>query len=116
MSKHTPGPWEVYNAGATIGTIAAEHGEVSYICNIRTRNRADSALIAAAPDLLEIARTGLSSLESELALILESHCKLAADLQPIRETLDEDMADLVADLEAKIAQARAAIAKATSVA
>jgi hydroxyethylthiazole kinase-like sugar kinase family protein len=63
--------------------------------------------------LVEFARVGLAALEEDLELILESHCELNDDLSPRRETLEEEMIDEVADLEAKIVKGRAALAKAT---
>ena len=60
-------------------------------------------------DLLAAAKVGLEAAERELALVLESHCNLGADLEPRRDTLDDDVRDLVEDMESNIAQIRTAI-------
>ena len=54
-STHTPGPWQSYNAGATIGTIEGCNG-IDVIADIRfikNESRHNAKLIAAAPDMLD---------------------------------------------------------------
>lgn len=129
-AKHTPGPWiAAARPSSIVGwPIVGPMGRM--VCDVAIINRqgagsdekfkayyaeieANAHLIAAAPELLECARDGLASLEAQLALILESHCKLDADLEPKRDTLDDDVRDVVEELEGKIDRARAIIAKAT---
>lgn len=62
--------------------------------------------------LLEAAVVGLGALERELAGMLETSCLLDKDHNPRRETLDSDMVEMVGDLEAVVADVRAAIVKA----
>lgn len=77
-AKHTPGPWRVGTSGPnlcpTIGTMRGlmvamvAHGH-------EHPTQANARLIAAAPDLLEEARTDLQAWENalELCLIPERH-------------------------------------------
>lgn len=126
-AKHTPGPWVLQDDGSIASADAGMICNPAYAEDFPCLDdeergpfddecQANARLIVAAPELLEAAENGLASLETELGLILESHCKLDTELEPIRETLDEDVRDLVEALEAKIAQARAAIARATGAA
>lgn len=69
-------------------------------------------LMAAAADLLRVARNSLSRMEDELALIYESHCTLNDDGSPRRETLEECVRAEVADLEIEIRAVRMTILKA----
>lgn len=53
MGGHTPGPWDV----TEIGTIENRAHNPVHIASVMPRNRkANAALIAAAPDLLEALR------------------------------------------------------------
>ena len=52
--NHTPGPWQAYNAGATIGTIEDCNG-INVIADVRyikNESKYNGQLISAAPDLL----------------------------------------------------------------
>lgn len=73
-AKHTPGPWAIVqdapvNPRATF-TIAAANRS-SYVCTIKTErhlildgnHRSNAALIAAAPDLLEVCQRILAAVE-----------------------------------------------------
>jgi hypothetical protein len=54
-NTHTPGPWQVYNGGAIIGTIEYASG-VEYIANVRhipNESMANARLLASAPDMFD---------------------------------------------------------------
>jgi len=58
VSAHTPGPWRV---DATCGGLAIEserHGNIGLV-NLARASKADARLIAAAPELLDVARKAL---------------------------------------------------------
>ena len=61
MSKHTPGPWQL------IGTsIVGDQTSETYtlVCRLNESNRLfNAAVIAAAPDLLDVAKASLAILE-----------------------------------------------------
>lgn len=65
-----------------------------------------------AQDLVDAAAIGLDAMEHELESLIESHCKLNADLTPRRETLEAIAWPAVEALEKKIAKVRSAIAAA----
>lgn len=61
--KHTPGPWgievtHVSEGAYTISRGTNSHGDgpAGYVCKVYTENEADARLIAAAPELLALAR------------------------------------------------------------
>jgi hypothetical protein len=80
MSKHTPGPWEIWNEsggfGGAIGIFAPDDKDVPVATTCanttpkgmqRTRNgqtRANAQLIAAAPELLAACRDALQTFEA----------------------------------------------------
>lgn len=134
-AKHTPGPWTaklVLHEGEQGGETPEEWrieyptGEGCWLATVHIGACADAAelaeeeanahLIAAAPELLVVAEEGLGALERELAGLLETSCLLDSDLNPIRASLDPEMKDAIEALEASVAAARAAIAKATGAA
>lgn len=116
MGKHTPGPWNTDNAGYRV--LAKRKGfkptpehpvfvvaQCSvYCCGDREEQSANARLIAAAPELLNVANAELVML-SRLNTVLES------------ETLNEDQildrVRTIVDAAIKRGEARAAIAKAT---
>lgn len=65
--------------------------------------------IGAPQDLIDAAEIGLVAIQWVLESTIESHCLLNDDLTPRRETLDDDVKPLVADLEGKIERVRAAL-------
>ena len=85
MSKHTPGPWSVVNERGLTFICRADKAHLATV-GAATDMRANAALIAAAPDLLE----ALQMLEGLFG--------------PLARTLTE---------KAEIKNARAAIQKAT---
>lgn len=86
MTKHTQGPWKDYGHEGQINGA-----DNSYICQVESKNtKADIALIAAAPDLLD----ALKNLKGWFDYAKE----YGADAYPINESY--------------LAQATAAIAKA----
>ena len=52
MNKHTPGPWMVDRTCGGLAIESAAHGNIG-IVNLARGSKADAALIAAAPELLE---------------------------------------------------------------
>jgi hypothetical protein len=100
--KHTPGPWEAYDAAAygtliTCGSLTGQGHRIAYVHLYRDLSvetyAANARLIAAAPELLEA-----------LEAVLYWAELIAGD------TTDKEAA---ANEEASIALARAAITKAT---
>ena len=72
MSKHTPGPWDVYVPddldGKTYGIDGADGSAVVYFGFDRTegiRDIANARLIAAAPELLEALQTVKKMMDQE---------------------------------------------------
>ena len=51
--KYTPGPWEVGKSGSY--TIVSEKWTGNIVCDLMDNAEANAALIAAAPDLMEVA-------------------------------------------------------------
>ena len=69
--KHTPGPWVVLNAGATVSRYGyADSAET--IADVRHKpdgeSAANAALIAAAPELLEALRGMIDYAASEIGI------------------------------------------------
>ena len=72
--NHTPGPWEAdgpYNFTDTLITYILEKGDVAHTLaqvhsNDEATARADSALIAAAPDLLEACKRAANDFRAYL--------------------------------------------------
>ena len=84
MSKHTPGPWRFF-AGFTVGVArnSPETGDsalIATVCATRPEAEGNAHLIAAAPDLLDVAYdaqailhglvTGIRSKDPQMALSL----------------------------------------------
>jgi hypothetical protein len=78
-----------------------------------TPSEADARLIAAAPELLQAAKTGLIQMEGDRDCLLESHCLFDDEMKPRPETMDWEVRAEFDLLEQHNANARAAIAKAT---
>jgi hypothetical protein len=53
MSKHTPGPWHLFERNHLC--IESASGNVA-LCNLARNNEADAKLIAAAPDMHELVK------------------------------------------------------------
>jgi hypothetical protein len=74
-TKHTPGPWRIGDAGMTVFGPKVEGKLADIVAQLfRPKTTAESQirkanarLIAAAPDLLEACRAGLSVCEAESA-------------------------------------------------
>ena len=73
MSKHTPGPWKVVPSLNEI--VNADHGLLRYdiradytLIGALYENEADARLIAAAPDLLEVAQAIVDALTADPSL------------------------------------------------
>ena len=116
-AQHTPGPCLVERGRGIKGypfAICAPYHDglpgTAVLAVVAYKPHAD--LYAAAPQLLEVAKLGLEFIEKDLEGTLESHCKLDADLNPIRDTLDIDLQPQVATMEVVIAAGKATIAKA----
>lgn len=115
-SSFTPGPWE-----ARGGLLHRQHWLIDapgrrFIATIDgppdEQGAANARLIATAPELLGLSELGLKYMEESLSQILESHCLLDDQLQPIRDSLEDAVRDDVSRLEEEIASARDVIAKA----
>lgn len=73
MSKHTPGPWEVFHHSIGTGVTSTKAFDVSDVAHCsgfnsrRTRDEelANARLIAAAPELLEVLKEIMSWEENE---------------------------------------------------
>ena len=76
---------------------------------------ANAALIAAAPEMLIALKAGREIIADHIADMLCSYCIIGADGLPLRDTLDPDEEDSVAEEEGALALIDAAIAKAESV-
>ena len=105
MSKHTPGPWGIYDTAAygihiCKGGIAGQHigSAQAYVGLTHDEARANARLRAAAPDLLEALRLALAAMENLRAYLIKH-----ADALPPCST---------STLETRISAARATIAKA----
>lgn len=83
--KHTPGPWRLYPHGCEtsngLPVIVKKNGHL--VASLCDRNTANGRLIAAAPELLAVARGALGYL---LALP-ESERPDEPWLKPLRETI-----------------------------
>ena len=59
-AKHTPGPWEAPHIDDDVSArqywVCSDHGVVAMVDDEATYAEADTRLIAAAPELLDIAR------------------------------------------------------------
>ena len=104
VSKHTPGPWQYVFEGGTTAFITESDGS-TIICIRTTENTtahknlaANARLIAAAPDLLSLAKLVLRGLESGAI--------------KARPTIDIDLDAEQVDMRPLAVIARAAIAKA----
>jgi len=79
MGKHTPGPWKTQRTNVPVYDAAGHlcderigiHGNGIYVASVGTcrksqaeRTLADSALIAAAPDLLEACQLAITKLDA----------------------------------------------------
>lgn len=107
----TPGPWEAKLFHVHVedkGTVCS----VANPWNDEAERQANTHLIAAAPELYALGEVALDEMEQSLALLLESHCLLDDELNPKRETLEEDVREEVERLEKGIADARTLLAKA----
>ena len=85
MSKHTSGPWKAeqyidesrgidgWNVcrDSDIGESVAYAGEFPYVC---IESEADARLIAAAPELLEVAKMALAGYEEDQKIMREDNC------------------------------------------
>jgi hypothetical protein len=70
MSKHTPGPWYLFEKNRLC--IESDSGNVA-LCNLARNSEADALLIAAAPDLFEVlsaARQAIEDHEGEGSVLL----------------------------------------------
>lgn len=65
-TRHTPGPWEDNNAGLIYGQVSGDDDEAPFVCDVcnepgsgeyTEQEKANAALIAAAPDLLQALQT-----------------------------------------------------------
>ena len=71
-TKHTPGPWDVRTIDESIGSVDAADGSAvaqaqmrgTLTCHNHEERRANTRLIAAAPDLLEALLESTSELEA----------------------------------------------------
>ena len=108
IAKHTPGPWKVIRhhhvddeLWLSVNREQATDGgwqwiaEIKYLVTAEAEQRANARLIAAAPDLLEVAR------QTEMYL------------NDIVNHASRDMAIHAVGAEIELVKARAAIAKAT---
>ena len=117
---HTPSPWQVRQNAETPLYVAAKarHG---FVCvadiwgmeeqrDIDDEARANARLIAAAPDLLDMARSARNAFEERISCLQEER-------EAIDETDDEeccdDLEDQIGNYEYLLRKAEAAIAKAT---
>lgn len=66
MTKHTPGPWNVYRDGIIEDDLYIDCGANTLLCkvfaNASLNVASDAQLIAAAPELLEAAKRALPAL------------------------------------------------------
>lgn len=65
MQKHTPGPWEISGNSFDVMTSQTGHG-IATVHNWNKKdgeNNANARLIAAAPELLDLAKEALAQLE-----------------------------------------------------
>lgn len=119
QAQHTPGPWTIKPGRFWICNVGNNPDDPGVWSAYPVREgesfpfgdkAADAHLIAAAPELLKAAKLGLARMTDELKILLSNVCLLDANLQPIRDTCEDP--DEVDALEADIAAAHAAIAKA----
>jgi len=95
---HTPGPWTIRVATATVPTIHVISPRGQFASVQGARHVQDARLIAAAPEMLTSERDNLIALENLLSYLR----KHEAELPPFSTS----------SLEVRIAKTRAAIAKA----
>lgn len=111
--RFTPPPWNISDSGMSVyGQSNRPWIAVTADGRSEVERKANVHLIAVAPELYELGERAVALFEESLALILESHCLLNDQLQPIRDTLEDDVRDAVERLERDIAAARALLAKA----
>lgn len=85
MSKHTPAPWKIIDGMSSLRVIGADGYAVAAVrAKYRTQEhwatqRANAALIAAAPDLLEVARLVLdtATIETSVGLVEAARAAIA---------------------------------------
>lgn len=66
MNKHTPGPWKTETIGGTIRVVDQEGNDCGYIGDgYNATHRANIALMAAAPELLEALRGARALLQAQ---------------------------------------------------
>ena len=120
-SVHTPGPWRVRQNAETPLYVAAKasHGFVCVadIWGVEEQNeidgeaRANARLIAAAPDLLEMARSARNAFEERISCFREERQEV------LDETDDEECCEeidaQIGNYEYLLEKAEAVIAKAT---
>ena len=99
MSKHTSGPWVVHPPGTIShpNTAAVSPlGAFDWVCSMQLSNcpnwRADAALIAAAPDLLEACKKMLAEIDDAPEKFPSTVCSVA----------DEEMRAAVAKAEGNL--------------
>ena len=92
MKEHTPGPWRI-EADAASDSVIYVTSDSNGICALLkgTGDKADAALIAAAPDLLEIIELALAWCEQDAE---------NEDGYPTQEMMDNRVAVLRAAIEA----------------
>ena len=118
---HTTGPWQVrQNAETPLYVVAkASHG---FVCvadiwgmeeqrNIDDEARANARLIAAAPDLLDMARSARNAFEERISCLREEREEVLDDTDD--EECCEDLDDQIGNYEYLLRKAEAVIAKAT---
>ena len=115
-AKHTPGPWEFGPnhsstglAGQLVVRPAGEfpHGEwVADVGSMYDDHReANARLIAAAPDLLEVAQVARARIALERDVFVDCHAYPDGSLHQADKAILDDLNDLLARIDAAIAKA-----------
>ena len=120
-SAHTTGPWQVRQNAETPLYVAAKarHG---FVCvadiwgveeqsEIDSEARANARLIAAAPDLLDMARSARNAFEERISCLREERQEVLDETDD--EECCEDLDDQIGNYEYLLAKAEAVITKAT---
>lgn len=67
MSRHTPGPWGLYDGGTIISTVGDAAKAIAVLAPLwPDQQKANAYLIAAAPDLLSAAKGALAYMSNAL--------------------------------------------------